>query len=82
MGAVNPVCLLKEEVLVTQSWPTLHHHNRGQAPLFMENFREEYWSRLPFPPPAQGLISCIDRQALYHQHHLGSLEIRAKGQQR
>ena len=54
----------------------------GQAPLFMENFREEYWSRLPFPPPAQSLISYIDRQAPYHQDHLGSSETRAKGQQR
>ena len=54
----------------------------GQAPLFVEIFRQEYWSELPFPLPAQGLISCIGRQALYHQDHLGSPESGAKGQRR
>ena len=52
-----------------------------QAPLPMEFSRQEYWSGLPWPPPGDfpnpGLepmscISCIGRQALYHQHHLGS----------
>ena len=53
-----------------------------QAPLSMEFSRQEYWSGLPFPPPGDlpdpgteldSLVSCIGRQALYHQHHLGSL---------
>ena len=46
-----------------------------QAPLSMGFSRQEYWSRLPCPPPGQSsqprdrtrisYISCIDRQVLY-----------------
>ena len=49
-----------------------------QASLSMEFSRQEYWSRLPCPPPGifltQGmnLHLCIGRLVLYHQHHLGS----------
>ena len=80
-GCSEP-CSPPERGSVSQSVMADSLPPHGQAPLFMENFREEYWSGLPFPPPAQGLISCIDRQALYHQDHLGSPEIRAKGQKR
>ena len=52
-----------------------------QTPLFIGFSRQEYWSRLPCSPPGDlsdpgmestFLISCIGRQVLYHQHHLGS----------
>ena len=49
-----------------------------QAPLSMEFSRQEYWSGLPCPPgdlPDPGIVSCIScigRQVLYHEHHLGS----------
>ena len=50
-----------------------------QAPLFMGLPRQEYWSGLPFPSPGgssrprEGTqVSCIGRQILYHQRHLGS----------
>ena len=40
-------------VLVTQSCLTLlqPHGGAHQAPLSMGFFRQEYWNRLPFPPP-------------------------------
>ena len=43
--------------------------------------RQEYWSGLPCPPPGdlptpgiqpKSHVSCIGRQVLYHQRHLGS----------
>ena len=38
-----------------------------QAPLSMEFSRQEYWSRLPFPPQGdQSCISCAGRWILYH----------------
>ena len=52
-----------------------------QAPLSMGFSRQDYWSELPCPPPGSSqsrdrihvsYISCISRQILYHQHHLGS----------
>ena len=53
-----------------------------QNPLSMEFSRQEYWSGLPFPTPGglpdlgikpmSLIVSCIDRQILYHQRHLGS----------
>ena len=41
------------EVLVTQSCPTLCDPGgcSRQAPLSVGFSRQEYWSRLPFPPP-------------------------------
>ena len=43
------------KVLVTQSCLTICNPNylatTLQAPLFMQFFRQEYWSRLPFPSP-------------------------------
>ena len=45
----------------------------------MEFSRQEYWSGLPCPPgdfPDPGgvsCISCIGRQVLYHERHLGAL---------
>ena len=52
-----------------------------QAALSMGFSRQEYWSRLPFPPPGDlpypGIkptshVSCISWCVLYHQSHLGS----------
>ena len=53
-----------------------------QAPLSMGFSRQDYWSRLPCPPPGDlsdpsdwhwiFYVSCISRQLLYHQCHLGS----------
>ena len=52
-----------------------------QAPLSMAFSRQEYWSGLPFPSPGNlpnlgikplSLVSCTDRQVLYHLCHLGS----------
>ena len=46
-----------------------------QAPLSRGFSRQEYWSRLPFPPPGNlpdpgkihiSCVSCISRQILYH----------------
>ena len=41
-----------------------------QAPLSMGFSRKEYWSGKPFPSPGNfpdpGIVSCIDRRALYH----------------
>ena len=58
-------------------WTVAH-----QAPLTMGFSRQEYWSGLPCPPPGESspprdqtcisYDSCIDRQVLYHQCHLGS----------
>ena len=53
-----------------------------QAPLSMGLPSQEYWSRLPFPPPVRifltqalnpGLLHC--RQILYHLSHQGSQEM-------
>ena len=45
-----------------------------QAPLSIGFPRQEYWNRLPFPPPGkssqprdQAHISCIGRRVLYHR---------------
>ena len=53
-----------------------------QAPLSLGFSRQEYWSGLPCPPPAELLnsgteptslqVSCIGRQVLYYQCHLES----------
>ena len=57
-------------------WTAAH-----EAPLYMKFSRQEYWSKLlwPFPGDLSGpgikptsCISCIGRQVLYHQCHLGS----------
>ena len=44
---------MKVKVSVVQSCPTLPTlwTVAHQAPLSMEFSRQEYWSRLPFPPP-------------------------------
>ena len=52
------------------TWTVAH-----QAPLFMGFFRQEYWSRLPFPTPGdlpdQGIEPSLPhcRQILYHLSH-------------
>ena len=63
---------------VTQSCPTLVTTRTvaRQAHLSMEFFRQEYWSRLPFPTPGESsqprdgtCVSCVSwvgRQTLYH----------------
>ena len=58
-------------------WTVAH-----QAPLFMEFFRQEYWSRLPFPTPGdlpdpvmepKSLVSpALAGRFLYQLHYLGS----------
>ena len=60
-----------------------------QAPLSMGFSRQEYWSGLPFPPPADlldpgmELMSLMSlytgRRVLYYQHHLGSPIILGQG---
>ena len=40
------MCLFSHARLFATSWTVAH-----QAPLSTEFYREEYWSRLPFPPP-------------------------------
>ena len=40
------VCVLSHVRLFDIPWTVAHH-----APLFMEFFRQEYWSGLPFIPP-------------------------------
>ena len=63
-----------------------------KAPLFMGFSRQEYWSGLPFsfpedlPDPRIKLTShistCIGRQVLYHQCHLGITGIHVGTQNR
>ena len=65
------VCALSHVRLFAIPWTVAH-----QAPLSMGFFRQEYWSRLPFPSPGDlpdagiepcvSCISCIGRQILYH----------------
>ena len=57
--------------LFATPWTVAH-----QAPLSMGISRQEYWRRLPCPPPGDlpnpeieslsHSVSCIDRQILYH----------------
>ena len=56
--------------LFTTWWTAAH-----QALLYMEFSRQEYWTRLPFPPPGSPWprdrtpvfwVFCITRQILYH----------------
>ena len=74
------VQLLSHVQLFETSWTVA-----CQALLSMEFPRQEYWNGLPFPPPGDlpnlGIkptshVSCVRRQVLYHQHHLGSPHIR------
>ena len=49
-----PWWLSDKEVLVTQSYPTVSDpmdYSPAQAPLSMELYRQQNWSRLPFPSP-------------------------------
>ena len=71
------VCVLSHVQLCVTPWTAA-----CQAPLSMGFSRQEYWSGLPCPPPASSrprdctcvsYVSCIGRQGLYHQCHLGSL---------
>ena len=67
-----------------QSCPTLWHlmdHSLSGSSVH-GILQQEYWSRLPCPPPGDlpdlgiepaSLSVCIGRQVLYHQSHLGSL---------
>ena len=66
-------CFSPEQIL----WTAAH-----QAPLSTGFSRQEYWSKLPCPPPGDlpnpgiepvSLVSGIGRCVLYHQHHQGSL---------
>ena len=59
------VCVVSAVRLFVTLCPVAH-----QAPLSVEFFRREYWSRLPFPiprdlPDSFSCISCIGRQILY-----------------
>ena len=40
------VCVLSHVLLFVSPWTVVR-----QAPLFMEFFRQKYWSELPFPSP-------------------------------
>ena len=62
-----------------------------QALLSMEFSRQEYWSGLPFPTPGHLLnlgielrscFSCLGRQILYCEHHLGSPRVNYSHNQR
>ena len=65
------VCALSHVRLFAIPWTVAH-----QAALSIGFFRQEYWSRLPFPSPGDlpdagiepciSCISCIGRQILYH----------------
>ena len=69
------VLVLSHVWLFTTPWTVAH-----QAPLSMGFSRQEYWSRLPFPPlgdlpnpgiePMSSCISCIGRGVLYQLHQL------------
>ena len=74
------VCILSHFSRVRLSvtlWTITH-----QALLSMGSSRQEHWSGLPFPSfrgssPSRdqtrvSYVSCIGRQVLYHQSHLGS----------
>ena len=43
------VCVLSRSVMSHALWP--HELVAFQAPLFVEFFKQEYWSGLPFSPP-------------------------------
>ena len=40
------MCVLSHVLLFVSPWTVVR-----QAPLFMEFFRQKYWSELPFPSP-------------------------------
>ena len=69
-------CVLSHIQLFATPWTVAH-----QAPLSMGFSKQEHWSELPFPSPGHLLdpgiepscISCIGRQILNHQCHLGGL---------
>ena len=54
-----------------------------QTPLSVVFSRQVYWSGLSFPPPGDlrtyiSCVSCIERQILDHQHHLGNRHLSGK----
>ena len=64
-------------LLFSMLWTIAH-----QALLSMGFSSQEYWGWLPWPPPGDlpnseteppSHVSCIGRQVLHHEHHLGSL---------
>ena len=67
--------MLSRVWLFATPWTVAH-----QAPLSMEISRQEYWSRLPFPPsrdlpepgikPASPMSPALAGGFFYHQHHL------------
>ena len=73
LSQIYSVCMLSCLVIWLFATPQTVAY---QAPLSIEFFRQEYWSRLPFPTRGessqsrdQNHISCIssiDRQILYH----------------
>ena len=48
---LNILMVMLHVCLVAQSCPTLCESAACQVPLSMEFSRQEYWSKLPFPPP-------------------------------
>ena len=68
--ACHPPCVLSRFVSDSATlWAIAH-----QAHLFMQFSRQEYWNRLPYPPPRDlpdpGIqlvsLKSHDRQILYH----------------
>ena len=76
-------CVLSHVWLFATPWTVAR-----QAPLFLEFFKEEYWSRLLFttlgnlPDPGikpRSCVSCISKQILYPWHHLAAVAKYCKG---
>ena len=78
------VCVLSRSV-VSNSLGPYELYIARQAPLSMGLSRQEHWSRFPCPSSSGGsswprdqtliyYVSCIGRQILYHERHLGSPE--------
>ena len=75
-GGCVPAQVFCRVWLFATPWTAVH-----QAPLSMGFSSQEYWSGLQLPspgdPPNPGIepaslnVSCIGRQILYHQRHLG-----------
>ena len=51
MKMLNMLMIMLHVCLVDQSCPTLCDSAACQVSLSMEFSRQEYWSKLPFPPP-------------------------------
>ena len=53
------MCVLSHVLLFVSPWTVV-----CQAPLFMEFFRQKYWSELPFPSPGDLPDSGIEHASL------------------